>query len=78
MVDSGGAGGAVTGGEVGGGGGRNEAVPGKERAEGTESGVKACARGARAVEVAEEDAQVGPHAGTELVHELDLGKPIRV
>ena len=37
--------------------------------------AEASAWGARAVEVAQEDAQVGTHAGAEVVHELDLGHP---
>ena len=48
-------GGAVAGGEVGGRGGGDEAVFGRQRAEGAECGGKGAA-----VEVAEEDAQVGP------------------
>ena len=35
--------------------------------------------GARcAVEVAQEDAQIGVHAGPQVIHELDLGQPIGV
>ena len=61
VVDGGGAGAA---GEVGGCGRGDEAVPGREGAEGAQCGGKAGARGACAVEVAEEDAQVGAQAGS--------------
>ena len=45
-------GGAMAGGEVGGSGGWDEAVPGRERAEGSECGGEGGAWGACAVEVA--------------------------
>ena len=78
VVDGGGPGGAVAGGEVGGSVRGYQAVPGREWAHGSERGGQGGARGACAVEVTQEDAQVGTHAGAEGVHEFDLGHPLGV
>ena len=78
VVDGGGPGGAMAGGEVGGSGWGDQAVPGREWAQGSERGGQGGAWGACAVEVTQEDAQVGTHAGAEVVHELDLGHPLGV
>ena len=72
VVDGSGPGGALAGGEGGGSGRRDQAVPGGEWAHGSERGGQGGARGACAVEVTQEDAQVWTHAGAEVVHELDL------
>ena len=71
VVDGGGTGGAVAGGEVVGRGWGDEAVPGREGAEGARCRGKGSARCACVVEVAE--VRLGPHASmaVTLTHNLE-------